>query len=771
MIRCFILAAALFMLINAQITIPLYKMDSIRKNLEKKGIDLKQVLTDNKTASANLTNYLDAEYYGTISIGTPPQEFTVIFDTGSSNIWIPSKNCSFSDIACIVHRKYDSTKSSTYQPNGKDVSIFNQFGNVIGVLSTDVINVAGLNIRNQTFIEATEQTGNFFNHGKFDGFLGLNNDSITITPIFYNMIKQGLVSQPVFSFYINRDISAKIGGEVIFGGTNSAHYNGELFYVNVTRKGYWQFKIDMINLGDSTILCTSGCQARADTSSSRIVGPKLYISIINKYIDNLIGDGKKNLDCDKIDELPKIGFVLNSKTFNLTSHDYIVREIQEGVMKCSSGFSETQFSKIWYLGDIFIGRYYTVFDLGNNQVGFAPSRKYNLNLVHPLRRCRKKSPAFFGKMFRPFVMTAALFVLIDAQIFRIPLYKMDSIQKTLKKTGIDLKHVLTENNTASIYLNNYKDVQYYGKISIGTPPQEFTVVFDTGSSNLWVPSKKCQFPNIPCLLHRKYDSRISSTYQPNGKPFAISYGTGDMSGFLSTDVVNIGGLDVRNQTFAEATNEPGNTFIYAVFDGILGLGYDTISIAGVTPVFYNIIKQGLVSQPVYSFYLNRNSSAKIGGELILGGTDSAYYNGEIYYVPVTHKGYWQFAMDRVKLGNKDILCPYGCQAIADTGTSLITGPLLDIAIINTYIGTNSTRYLDCDRIDELPTIGFVLNGRTFNLTPQDYVLQEKEEGVLKCLSGFSGFNLPLWILGDVFIGPYYTVFDLGNNRVGFAPSK
>uniref|UniRef100_J3KYY3 Peptidase A1 domain-containing protein n=1 Tax=Oryza brachyantha TaxID=4533 RepID=J3KYY3_ORYBR len=250
----------------------------------------------------------------------------------------------------------------------------------------------------------------------------------------------------------------------------------------------------------------------------------------------------------------------------------------------------------------------------------------------------------------------------------------------------------------TVPLDNYLDTQYFGEIGIGTPPQNFTVIFDTGSSNLWVPSTKCYF-SIACYLHHRYKSKGSSSYKKNGESCTISYGSGSIAGFFSEDSVLVGDLVVKNQKFIETTREPSLTFIIGKFDGILGLGFPEISVGGAPPIWEGMKEQKLIAKDIFSFWLNRDPDAPTGGELIFGGVDPNHYKGNHTYVPVTRKGYWQFEMGDLLIDDYSTgFCAGGCAAIADSGTSLLGGPTTIVAQINHAIGAEGIVSMECKEV-------------------------------------------------------------------------
>jgi len=316
-----------------------------------------------------------------------------------------------------------------------------------------------------------------------------------------------------------------------------------------------------------------------------------------------------------------------------------------------------------------------------------------------------------------------------------------------------------------IPITNVFDAQYFGEISLGTPLQNFTVIFDTGSSNVWVPSSLCWF-SIACWLHNVYRETKSTSFSKNGTAMEIKYGSGAMSGQFSRDSLDLGGLLASNFTFAEATSLSGISFIMAKFDGIVGLGFRSISVGHAETAIEAMYRQGQINEAKFSFYLTEGGLE--GSALVLGGEDPTYYTGEFKNYIVSSATYWVIDMDGFTIKDYKVKV---LKAILDTGTSLIVGAPPVINEINERIG-----HVDeaCNGIENLPTIKVNIGNDEFELTPADYVLKVTAMGQTECLSGFMPMNLPIpdaVILGDVFLKAYYTVFDLTNKSVGIAKAK
>jgi len=318
-------------------------------------------------------------------------------------------------------------------------------------------------------------------------------------------------------------------------------------------------------------------------------------------------------------------------------------------------------------------------------------------------------------------------------------------------------------------------LQFVGDISLGTPPQNFSVIFDSGSSNMYIYSSYCNDSNPTCANHNKYYANMSSTYKPNGRNLSFMYGDGSTSGFVSRDTLTIAGLTIPEQSFLQAVtliasdaNNPQS--------GLIGVGFPSLAFGGYTPVFYNLIKQDLLEEEVFTLYINTPGNVTGGFQLIIGGRDPTRFTGNITYVPLTVINFWQVHIDSIRLSTGSELCIGGCETLVDTGTGIVRGPLADINAIFQLGGlqNSSVQRVDCGAMAMFPTLTFVLAGVPLVLTPADYIIPSSPgKAVNGSQCGIALGVIPLayhtqWILGSSFLWSFYTEFDIANRRVGFA---
>jgi len=369
-------------------------------------------------------------------------------------------------------------------------------------------------------------------------------------------------------------------------------------------------------------------------------------------------------------------------------------------------------------------------------------------------------------------------------VINVPLvHKPKSLSEHLAMKELRASRWLQANFTADglpvVSLTDVQDSEYFGEVDLGTPAQTFKVIYDTGSANLWVPSKSC----TNCKSGGShYDSGQSSTYKKNGESFALAYGTGSCRGFLSEDDVTLGGAKITDFKFGEVTTEAADVFGKAPFDGILGMGPAKAAVDSVPMPMDQLVAQGVIKHNVFAFYLA--SGGKKGSTLTLGGTDDSLHTGDFQYAPVARAAallpYWLISAKEIKVGGATgISCNFitGCYMVVDTGTSLLAGPVADVKKLTDKIGAkpDAQGAIDCSTVDKLPTLSFSINGHDFDLGPDFYVLRVPNGATTACVLGIQGMNaipgVSLWIMGDPFLRKYYTVWDTDQKRVGFAPAK
>jgi len=345
--------------------------------------------------------------------------------------------------------------------------------------------------------------------------------------------------------------------------------------------------------------------------------------------------------------------------------------------------------------------------------------------------------------------------------------------------SITLKRQRYKQSTKETATSNMKVIHktaYYGQVEVGNPRQAFTVVFDTGSGNLMLPSTYCS--TQACTMHKRFDPKKSSTLediQADGSPskkggsrdeITVTFGTGEISGVFMRDDVCIGGL-CANVHFVGATQESNDPFTSFQFDGVLGLALPEMAQGPEFSVMDNLVAGKALRDPVFSVFLS--DSDMEASEITFGGQKPEHMASEMFYMPVSRNtGYWQVEIGDITINNKKQSLCAGCQVAVDTGTSQLAGPT---DVINTLQGKLDVKS-DCSNFDNLPDLGFVMGEHILNLKPDDYV----DKGPNGCEVSLMQLDVPppngpLFVFGDPFLRKYYTTYDRANNRVGFAAAR
>jgi len=348
-----------------------------------------------------------------------------------------------------------------------------------------------------------------------------------------------------------------------------------------------------------------------------------------------------------------------------------------------------------------------------------------------------------------------------------------------KRTTIEMMQVTAKTSKSKAVHKAVHKLAYFGEVSAGTPPQTFTVVYDTGSGNLIVPGADCT--DLACTEHRRFDSTKSTTSEErncNGDDVGdegstdsmiITFGTGHIQGKCVQDTLCIGNLCAPG-TFLSATEESPQ-FASFTFDGVLGLALDKMAQGPEFSMMARMVKHRLLKDPVFSVFLS-DSDEEVS-ELTFGEVKDEHMASELFWLPVNEEsGYWEVKMRDITFNNKLTNICENCRVAVDTGTSELAAPSDVIRQLEAKLGVKE----DCSNTHEMPELGFAMKdhstGKThiLNLAPRNYISRIHDSG---CSVSLMELDIPpprgpLFVFGIPFLQKFFTVYDHAQKKVGFA---
>jgi hypothetical protein len=371
---------------------------------------------------------------------------------------------------------------------------------------------------------------------------------------------------------------------------------------------------------------------------------------------------------------------------------------------------------------------------------------------------------------------------------------------------------------------------YYGAVSLGGPKlQEFSVVFDTGSGHVILPSLECS--SDTCKAHRRYNISNSPKAVPLnadsepvpegelGDQVTIGFGTGSVTGEFVRESVCLGPAEATSiaikdrkqqklcssMSIVVAVEMSAQPFESFKFDGIFGLGLDSLALSNQFSFFSRLSAQSakdFQKLPHFGIFLSDGAHGE-QSEIAVGGHNADRLMGPLSWAPVAlpKLGFWSVKISAVRINGVEVAeCRKGeCKGIVDTGTSHLGVPHHKVDSFTSLLA--KTTIGDCRAVDA-PRISFDINGFMLTLGPEDYMpapprdvnaepahvdqasanssAPTRSNGVVvphRCQPRVMPVNMKrplgpnLFILGEPVLHRYYTVYDWQSKRIGFGLAK
>ncbi|KAH7925606.1 acid protease [Leucogyrophana mollusca] len=363
------------------------------KNLAKRASSASIPITDEEN---------DSSYSGVVSIGTPPQNLNLVLDTGSSDLWMATTQCTTCTPDIIT---FDPSKSSSFKTSASNTQIQYGSGNAQGTVSQDTVSMGGFTVSAQTLLAVNSITGNLIDDG-LSGIMGLGFQTISaleVAPFWVALNSANQLSSPVMSFYFERyvdqvnEIDAAPGGVFTLGGTNTSLYTGNIEFINMpsgSTPSYWYQAVDAVTVQGTSITIPSGSSLSAiDTGTTLIGAPTAIVANIWNAVPGsqaLTGqyEGMYAFPCTT-DVSITISF--GGTAWSISSDDMNLGTISTGsstgpmsgavdatsdmcvggIFDVGSSMGSGQGVPSWIVGDTFLKNVYTVFRADPPSVGFA----------------------------------------------------------------------------------------------------------------------------------------------------------------------------------------------------------------------------------------------------------------------------------------------------------------------------------------------------------------------------------------------------------------